>query len=187
MSQEVFGPILPCCVYTDINEVIETIHSQPKPLSLYCFSNDSSLKERLVTEVSCGSMMFNDCVMQLSNPHLPFGGVGASGMGRYHGYYTFQTFTHQKSVLYKSFYVDILARYPPYCLAKRNVLRMIRFIEYLLHFPSRLFKHFRQRVWSSYRWRALIIILACLWVRNNYGNQIRIAWQLLNHVIKARI
>ncbi|HCX0350156.1 TPA: aldehyde dehydrogenase, partial [Staphylococcus aureus] len=102
MQEEIFGPILPILTYQSLDEAIAFIHQRPKPLSLYLFSEDENATQRVINELSFGGGAINDTLMHLANPKLPFGGVGASGMGRYHGKYSFDTFTHEKSYIFKS-------------------------------------------------------------------------------------
>ena len=97
MQEEIFGPILPILTYQSLDEAIAFIHQRPKPLSLYLFSEDENATQRVINELSFGGGAINDTLMHLANPKLPFGGVGASGMGRYHGKYSFDTFTHEKA------------------------------------------------------------------------------------------
>ena len=102
MQEEIFGPILPILTYQSLDEAIAFIHERPKPLSLYLFSEDENATQRVINELSFGGGAINDTLMHLANPKLPFGGVGTSGMGRYHGKYSFDTFTHEKSYIFKS-------------------------------------------------------------------------------------
>jgi len=114
MQEEIFGPILPVLEYEEIEEAIEQINARPKPLALYFFSRNPALQQRILQATASGGVCINDTVMQVGVPELPFGGVGASGMGSYHGKASFDTFTHYKSVLSKSFRLDLKWRYPPY-------------------------------------------------------------------------
>ncbi|MBD2092667.1 aldehyde dehydrogenase [Microcoleus sp. FACHB-1515] len=114
MQDEIFGPILPILAYDDLDEAIAWVSDRPKPLALYFFSRNADFQQRILNQTSSGSVCINDTVMQVGIPDLPFGGVGASGMGRYHGKASFDTFTHFKSVLVKSFRLDLKWRYPPY-------------------------------------------------------------------------
>ncbi|HIK55229.1 MAG TPA: aldehyde dehydrogenase [Synechococcales cyanobacterium M55_K2018_004] len=114
MQEEIFGPILPVLEYDDVSEAIAYINANPKPLALYLFSRDRVLQERILRETSSGGVCLNDTVMQVALSSLPFGGVGASGMGRYHGKASFDTFSHPKSVLRKPFWPDLKWRYAPY-------------------------------------------------------------------------
>jgi aldehyde dehydrogenase (NAD+) len=123
MQEEIFGPVLPVLKYKNIDSVIEEINSKGKPLSFYVFSSDQSLQNRLLTECSFGGACVNDCIVHLANPNLPFGGVGESGMGSYHGKSSFEIFTHKKSVLRKPFWGDASMRYPPYTPKKMKLLK----------------------------------------------------------------
>ncbi len=114
MEEEIFGPILPILEYQNLEEAISIINQFPKPLALYLFSRDKQKQEQVLAHTSSGGVCLNDTIMQLGVPELPFGGVGASGMGNYHGKYSFDTFSHQKIVLKKSFLFDFNWRYAPY-------------------------------------------------------------------------
>ncbi len=113
MEEEVFGPILPVISFTNLNDAIASIKSMPKPLACYIFTNDTADKNKLLGELSFGGGALNDALMHISNPYLPFGGVGQSGMGNYHGEAGFKTFSHFKSILDKSFWPDLNLKYPP--------------------------------------------------------------------------
>ncbi len=114
MQEEIFGPILPILTYQSLDEAIAFIHQRPKPLSLYLFSEDENATQRVINELSFGGGAINDTLMHLANPKLPFGGVGASGMGRYRGKYSFDTFTHEKSYIFKSTRLESGVHLPPY-------------------------------------------------------------------------
>ncbi|TXO24845.1 aldehyde dehydrogenase, partial [Staphylococcus aureus] len=114
MQEEIFGPILPILTYQSLDEAIAFIHQRPKPLSLYLFSEDENATQCVINELSFGGGAINDTLMHLANPKLPFGGVGASGMGRYHGKYSFDTFTHEKSYIFKSTRLESGVHLPPY-------------------------------------------------------------------------
>ncbi|HHC9605106.1 TPA: aldehyde dehydrogenase [Staphylococcus aureus] len=114
IQEEIFGPILPILTYQSLDEAIAFIHQRPKPLSLYLFSEDENATQRVINELSFGGGAINDTLMHLANPKLPFGGVGASGMGRYHGKYSFDTFTHEKSYIFKSTRLESGVHLPPY-------------------------------------------------------------------------
>jgi len=114
MQEEIFGPILPVLEYTDFKEAIAQINARPKPLALYIFSKDKQKQEQVLQETSSGGVCINDTVMQVGVSTLPFGGVGDSGIGSYHGKASFDTFSHYKSVLKKGFRFDPNWRYPPY-------------------------------------------------------------------------
>lgn len=114
MQEEIFGPILPIIEYTNLSEAIAVVNAQPKPLALYIFSSNKQHQEQVLQETASGGVCINDTIVHMAFPSLPFGGVGESGMGRYHGKASFETFSHQRSVLNKSFLVDIKLRYAPY-------------------------------------------------------------------------
>jgi acyl-CoA reductase-like NAD-dependent aldehyde dehydrogenase len=114
MQEEIFGPILPVLEYTDLKDAIAQINARPKPLALYIFSKDKQKQEQVLQETSSGGVCINDTVMQVGVSTLPFGGVGDSGIGSYHGKASFDTFSHYKSVLKKGFRFDPNWRYPPY-------------------------------------------------------------------------
>lgn len=114
MEEEIFGPILPIIEYDNLDFIIEKIKSRPKPLALYLFSENKITKERIKNEISYGSGCINDALMQLANANLPFGGVGNSGIGKYHGKFSFDTFSNKKSIVEKPSFLDTPLRYPPY-------------------------------------------------------------------------
>ena len=114
MQDEIFGPILPVIEYSNLTEAIAIINERPKPLALYLFSRNKNIHHRVCRETSSGSVCINDTVMQFSVPSLPFGGVGDSGIGSYHGKFSFDTFSHYKTVLNSSFLFDLKLRYAPY-------------------------------------------------------------------------
>ncbi|MFB2972929.1 aldehyde dehydrogenase [Aerosakkonema sp. BLCC-F183] len=124
MQEEIFGPILPVITYNDISEAISIVNDRPKPLALYFFSKNKDRQERVLRETSSGGVCINDTMMHIGIPELPFGGVGDSGIGAYHGKASFDTFSHQKSVLKNSFLVDMKLRYAPY-QGKLNLLKRI--------------------------------------------------------------
>ena len=114
MQDEIFGPILPVLEYNDLGEAISQINARPKPLALYFFSKDQAKQQQVLRETSSGGVCLNDTVMQAGVTNLPFGGVGNSGIGNYHGKASFDTFSHYKSVLKKFFWLDPNWRYAPY-------------------------------------------------------------------------
>ncbi|MGK7873143.1 MAG: aldehyde dehydrogenase [Xenococcaceae cyanobacterium] len=114
MQEEIFGPILPVLEYTDLEEAIALINNRSKPLALYLFSKDKAKQKRVLQATSSGGVCINDTILQVGVAELPFGGVGDSGIGSYHGKTSFDTFSHQKSVLQKSFLFDLNWRYAPY-------------------------------------------------------------------------
>jgi acyl-CoA reductase-like NAD-dependent aldehyde dehydrogenase len=114
MSEEIFGPILPILPVDDLDAAIAFVNQRPKPLALYLFSEDSAAERAVLSRTTSGGACINDTIAHLSVPELPFGGVGASGMGAYHGRAGFETFSHRRSVLHKSTSFDVSLRYPPY-------------------------------------------------------------------------
>lgn len=114
MEEEIFGPILPILPVPDLDAALGFVKDRPKPLALYLFSQDKAAHRRVIETTSSGGVCINDVVMQLVGPQLPFGGVGASGMGAYHGRTGFETFSHRKSVLVKTTRLELPLRYPPY-------------------------------------------------------------------------
>lgn len=114
MQEELFGPILPVISYSDLNEAITFIKSKSSPLSLYIFSEIKEVQERIISSIRFGGGCINDTVIHLSCSNAPFGGIGTSGIGQYHGKYGFDTFTHYKTVLVQSTKMDISLRYAPH-------------------------------------------------------------------------
>ncbi|CAB0151914.1 Aldehyde dehydrogenase [Pseudidiomarina piscicola] len=123
MQEEIFGPILPVLTIPNLASAIEFIRERDKPLALYGFSRSSRSLQQLTEQTHAGNQCNNDTLMFMLNPKLPFGGVGPSGMGRYHGKYGFDTFSHQKSVMQRPFWFDPKFRYPPYTSFKQKLLR----------------------------------------------------------------
>ncbi|MEO2076159.1 MAG: aldehyde dehydrogenase [Bacillus sp. (in: firmicutes)] len=112
MQDEIFGPILPVLEYSNLDDVIEGIHQHPKPLALYIFTESNNIQQEVLNSVSFGGGCVNDTVYHFASPYLPFGGVGNSGIGAYHGKGNFDTFSHNKSVLKQTTLFDIPFRYP---------------------------------------------------------------------------
>ncbi|MBN1035321.1 aldehyde dehydrogenase [Clostridium botulinum] len=123
MQEEIFGPILPVISYNELNEVIRKTKKLPKPLALYVFTNNKSTENKVLSEISSGGACVNDVITHLVNPNLPFSGVGSSGIGSYHGYNSFLTFSHEKSVLKKSDKLDVTLLFPPYNKRKLNIIK----------------------------------------------------------------
>jgi aldehyde dehydrogenase (NAD+) len=123
MQEEIFGPVLPILEFDDLTQAIDLINQRPKPLALYIFSRDRQSQQRIISQTSSGGVCVNDTIIHLSVPSLPFGGVGASGFGRYHGKAGFDTFSHAKSILYQTTLFDIPQRFPP---ARPSDLKMLR-------------------------------------------------------------
>ncbi|WP_317193065.1 aldehyde dehydrogenase [Chryseobacterium paridis] len=123
MQDEIFGPLLPVITFTSFNQIINTIADLEKPLAAYLFSNNSDEKEIFKQKISFGGGCINDVVMHLSNDNLPFGGVGNSGIGHYHGQYGFETFSHQKSILERVTWGEPNIKYPPYSEKKLSWIK----------------------------------------------------------------
>lgn len=123
MQEEIFGPVLPVIAYDTLDEAISYITGHEKPLALYLFSDDTGTIDRVMKECSFGGGCINDTIIHLASSRLPFGGVGASGMGHYHGHYSFETFSHAKSIVNKAVWMDIPLRYHPYTRKKETWIR----------------------------------------------------------------
>lgn len=123
MAEEIFGPLLPVLKIKNMDEAITFINQRPKPLALYLFSSDSATQKHVITSTSSGSISVNYPMLQLTVTSLPFGGVGPSGMGAYHGKASFSTFSHYKSVLIKKTWFDPSILYPPYTAGFIRLLR----------------------------------------------------------------
>jgi aldehyde dehydrogenase (NAD+) len=132
MEAEIFGPILPVIAYDRIENVIAEVKKRPKPLSCYVYTNDASIKNKILKEISFGGGAVNDSVMHISNSSLPFGGVGDSGTGSYHGEAGFKTFSHYKSVLEKSPCLEPDLKYSPYSKARLSWIKNINSLEKFL-------------------------------------------------------
>lgn len=125
MQEEIFGPLLPVLSFKNLPDAIEDLKTKEKPLALYLFSNSSVTKDMIIQELSFGGGTMNDTLMHLSNTELPFGGVGESGFGAYHGEAGFLCFSHQKSVMDRATWVDPNLRYPPYTSSKEKWLKRL--------------------------------------------------------------
>lgn len=125
MQQEIFGPVLPVLTYRKLDEAVHFINQRPKPLAMYIFSKDKSVSQSVLQQTSAGSVCVNDGMMFMTNQDLPFGGVGTSGMGSYCGQAGFDTFSHLKAVMERSFALDVDVRYPPYNDKKLKMLKML--------------------------------------------------------------
>ena len=124
MQEEIFGPVLPILSYDRFDDALEFVRQREKPLALYLFTEEQQRIKKVLKEVPFGGGCINDTVSHLAGSHLPFGGVGQSGMGAYHGKKGFDTFTHEKGIVHKSTRIDIPLRYPPYHERKQRLLRM---------------------------------------------------------------
>ena len=125
MNEEIFGPVLPVLTYDNFDDAIRFIKKREKPLALYIFSKDKAYIKAVQDGISYGGGCVNDTVVHLSNPNMPFGGVGYSGMGSYHAKQGFDTFTHEKSTLRKALWLDIPVRYAPYNEKLVKVLKLL--------------------------------------------------------------
>lgn len=125
MQEEIFGPILPILTFDKIETLITSLKTQQKPLALYLFSNKQSTQQLVLNELSFGGGCINDCILQVANPNLPFGGVGMSGMGGYHGEHSFQTFSHRKSIYRKFWLLDTKLEYPPFSEKKLRWMKQL--------------------------------------------------------------
>lgn len=123
MQEEIFGPLLPIIGYDHLEQAVSGVKKRPKPLACYIFSQDREVVQRVLAEIPAGGCCVNDVVLHISNHHLPFGGVGMSGMGQYHGKYSFETFSHKKAVLQNGGRIDIPLRYAPFREWKYWILR----------------------------------------------------------------
>lgn len=126
MNTEIFGPILPVLSFEDINDALSTIKAAEKPLALYYFGKSTKIQDEIIRTVSFGGGCINDTLYHLANPHLPFGGVGSSGMGSYHGIHGFNTFTHKKSILKQTTKFDVPLRYPGGKIAHMLVKKVMK-------------------------------------------------------------
>lgn len=125
MQDEIFGPILPILTYRSLDEAIQQIQSRPRPLALYFFSENKSNQQLISQSLSFGGGCINDTMIHLANPHLPFGGVGGSGMGGYHGRFSFEAFSHRKALVQRPLKMDVPLRYPPYPAWKEKIVRQV--------------------------------------------------------------
>lgn len=123
MSEELFGPILPIMTYSNLNNAINLIKKLPKPLALYLFTTNKKTEEKVLREISSGGACINDTITHLVNPLMPFGGVGNSGIGAYHGEYSFSTFSHQKSIVSKSNKINLTMLFPPFNKKNLNIIK----------------------------------------------------------------
>lgn len=122
MQEEIFGPLLPVLTYTRLDDVITCLRNKPKPLALYVFTENREAEEKVIASLSYGGGCVNDTLIHTGSPHLPFGGTGASGIGNYHGKYSFDCFSHKKSVVKQTTLFDLPLRYP----YMKNGLKWIR-------------------------------------------------------------
>jgi aldehyde dehydrogenase (NAD+) len=125
MQEEIFGPVLPVIDFEKFDEVYSIIEKNPKPLATYIFSRNKKLINEFLHKTQAGTAGVNETVLQIASPYLPYGGVGTSGTGRYHGKKSFETFSNMRSVLVKSNLLDIPIRYPPYSKLKSKIIKLM--------------------------------------------------------------
>ena len=128
MSEEIFGPILPVLEYEKIEDIFKLIYRFEKPLALYVFTKNSKFSDEIINKVSFGGGVINDTMIQFGNHRLPFGGVGESGMGSYHGESGYKRFSHQKPIIKKASWLDIPTRYAPYSGKLSSLKKLLRFL-----------------------------------------------------------
>ncbi|XP_017983746.1 PREDICTED: aldehyde dehydrogenase family 3 member F1 [Theobroma cacao] len=114
MTEEIFGPLLPIITLDKIEDSIDFINARPKPLAIYAFTKNETFRRRMVSQTSSGAVVFNDAIIQYAADTIPFGGIGESGIGNYHGKFSFDTFSHYKAVARRSFLTDFWFRFPPW-------------------------------------------------------------------------
>ena len=130
MEDEIFGPVLPLIVYKTIDEVVDHIRSKEKPLALYIFTKRKNFAKEILAKTTSGGAVVNNVILHLANPNLPFGGVGHSGTGSYHGYFGYKTFSHEKAVLIQGNMTLVSFFYPPYSLKLNKIaFKFLRFFE----------------------------------------------------------
>ena len=125
MQEEIFGPILPIISFTSLDEALAKVKEREKPLSCYVFTSSYAIQHKIENELSFGGGAINDAIMHISNDKMPFGGVGASGMGNYHGKFGFDTFSHFKSILNKPTWLEFNFKYSPYTEWKQKIIKML--------------------------------------------------------------
>ncbi len=123
MQEEIFGPVLPLMTFKHISEVTGYVSGRPKPLALYLFTTDKKMENYILKNLSFGGGCINDTIIHLATPYMGFGGVGESGMGGYHGKFSFDTFSHKKSIIKKANWIDLPMRYHPYNKEKEKLIR----------------------------------------------------------------
>jgi aldehyde dehydrogenase (NAD+) len=128
MQDEIFGPVLPVLEFDKLDDALTLLRGKPTPLALYVFTRDRATEARVLADARSGGACVNDVVSQMIGAGLPFGGLGESGMGSYHGRAGFDTFSHQRAVLRRATWLDTPFRYPPERLSLRNLKRAMRFL-----------------------------------------------------------
>ncbi|MBC8072704.1 MAG: aldehyde dehydrogenase [Deltaproteobacteria bacterium] len=125
MAEEIFGPILPVIRYETLDEAIAIIGQRPNPLALYLFTRESRDEDQVIERVSFGGGCINNTLVHMADPEIPFGGIGASGVGSHHGHYSFEAFSHRKGVLKTGTFLDPGVKYPPYDDAKLSIVKKL--------------------------------------------------------------
>ena len=125
MQQEVFGPVLPVLTFRDPGELVAILMRRPAPLALYIFTRNTRKAREILLEVPSGGGVINEVVLQFINMNTPFGGVGASGMGSYHGRASFEAFSHFKTILNKPHWFELFLKFPPYRDFNLRIIRAI--------------------------------------------------------------
>ncbi len=125
LKEEIFGPILPIISFENIDTLIQELRVKPKPLALYVFSQNKKVQDKINENISSGGVCVNDTIMHIVPQTLPFGGVGNSGMGSYHGKKSFETFSHKRSILKRKTWLDIALRYPPFTESKKKIVKKV--------------------------------------------------------------
>lgn len=128
MKEEIFGPVLPIITYDSIDEAYNIIDRFEKPLGAYIFTKNKKSIEKFKNEISAGAIVVNDSIIQFINSNMPFGGIGESGMGSYHGQHSFDTFTHFKPFIKRSFLPDPFLRYAPYPKDWKWIKKILKYI-----------------------------------------------------------
>ena len=123
MKEELFGPLLPIITYEKLDDAILYINQNEKPLALYIFTENKNVENEVLNRTQSGGVSINDTISHIINPELPFGGIGSSGMGCYHGKYSFDTFSHERSIIKKSTKINITLAYPPF---NKNKLKYVK-------------------------------------------------------------
>jgi aldehyde dehydrogenase (NAD+) len=115
VTEEIFGPVLPVMEYETLSDVYEIIAKLPQhPLACYLYSESKAIQQQIIDNIQSGGACINNCIFHIANPYLPFGGVGESGIGAYHGFHGFECFSHKKGVLKSATWIDIPLTYAPY-------------------------------------------------------------------------
>lgn len=128
MQEEIFGPLLPVLEYESLDQALNIINTRPRPLAIYLFSKDRAVQQRVVNETSSGGLCINDTLSHTLPDQLPFGGVGDSGMGSYHGDNSFHSFSHMKSIFNNTSPLELKVKYPPYRVSLPTLQRLLRFV-----------------------------------------------------------